>query len=962
MKRVLLWLFLIVAFILPARGGTSAIYENFGFNDFGANPPQIDALAFANYGFFGVGTLLPYDFQNTLNFTNKGDMQGSVGFEFNLASSLGPRRPSANFVNGRGATITSIDPGIVGFIIGGGGGTVFNIIPSFLLVNATNVVHEGLLSVGAGGLLNLKGEKLNLSRGGLEVRPVEGIGTFDDGTNFFPDLGINDIYWGGITNQFLNSQTLVSPFDPFFAAIQTPPHAVTNAGGGVFNGGFSLPVAQGFVYTDFVTATNWIVQATFVGLSDPAFSADVRFADSPIFTNLFKTPVVQLSFTETNVVTGDPLVQSFYILDQLASYTNYAMLSNLTVFPTTFRPGNYQVSRLPLIEFFTGQPPNNTLDPNLIYDSSYSNILVTNLYSAYAAEIAVSPITVPQVPGVSITNQPGRIVLESKELNMTGTRMRGNTFVLVQTDHLISSSNAVVDSPNLSFSLASTNGNLRVQNLAKDQVTRLGGAIRMWSGLWTNNSGIVVTNIGPDPNDPTMTVTNVATNIIEIGIHVFVLDASPLQTIQPVLVHDFVSRSTNVNIRDNMQVVNSFRLDATSFTLDGRLTLASNARDWRNINAPQLMYFTNQGQLLIENDGFIGTDRVPYAVIHNRGQLTAESVAFRSQYFENNGTISSTRQLAISADIGKLDGGTLDSEGDILIDGGSFKFRLGSASTRSGLYFSVTNSLSDSGADAQNSWICQDGFHVVRKPMFGDLLGTLIRTAAPRFADVPHTWAGENRGDTAAGFSNNLAVGRLSLDAELLGLLSFHGVGPSNALYVDRLELSQAVAADLESHVAVDDDFVIYFADASLPVEELDGRLNGRLRWVKDFAGPNSSVDVLLLNGQTIQVNRALRNSLIIDSDGDGVANGLDFYPFDAAVWASLSLTSLSGSSAPMLSWNSAPQTVYVLEYTTDLNAGSWQPLATYTNTAPAPGTISVVDSNLLSGDRQRFYRVRLGR
>ena len=202
----------------------------------------------------------------------------------------------------------------------------------------------------------------------------------------------------------------------------------------------------------------------------------------------------------------------------------------------------------------------------------------------------------------------------------------------------------------------------------------------------------------------------------------------------------------------------------------------------------------------------------------------------------------------------------------------------------------------------------------------------------------------------------------MSLDAELLGLLSFHGVGPSNALYVDRLELSQAVAADLESYVAIDDDFVIYFADASLPVEELDGRLNGRLRWVKDFAGPNSSVDVLLLNGQTIQVNRALRNSLVIDSDGDGVANGLDFYPFDAAVWASLSLTSVAGGSAPLLSWNSAPQSVYVLEYTTDLNAGNWRPIATYTNTAPAPGTISVVDSNLLSGDRQRFYRVRLGR
>jgi hypothetical protein len=958
MKRVLLWLFLVVAFVLPARAGTSAIYENFGFNDFGTTPPQIDALAFANYGTFQLFSTLPYDFQNTLYFTNKGDMIGSAGFQFDAASSLGPRRPSANFINGRGASVVSQDGGFSILIFPGG--AIFNILPSYLLATATNVVNEGLLSVGAAGLLHLKGDKVNLSRGGLEVRPLEGFGIFPTPTNFIPDIGITDLYWGGITNQLMNSSNLVRPFDPFFAAIQTPPHSVTNANGFVGNGQFSIPVAEGWVFTQFPSPTNWIVQAAFVGLSDPAFRADVRFADSPTFTNLFKTPVVQLTFTETNVVTLDPLTQSLYVLDRLASFTNYNMLTNLAVFPPTYLPANYEISRLPLFEFFTGQPANDILLPNLIYDASYSNVVVTNLYSAYAAGVAAEPVQLQQVPGLSITNQPGRVVIESKELDMNLARVRGNTFVQIQTDHLITSSNAVVDSPNLSFSLASTNGNLRVQNLAKDMVSRLGGTVRAWSGLWTNNVGFLVTNMVEEPPGSGMFTNVVATNVVEIGIHVFVLDASLLQTLEPVLVHDFVSRSTNVNIRDNMQVVNSFLLEADTFTLDGNVTLSSNVRDWTERTAPQLMYFTNQGSLTIENFGHIGSDRAqPYEVIHNRGQMTAESFALRAKYFENNGSISSAREISISADTAKVEGGGFSPQGDLLLSGGSFKFRNSAVSSQSGLHFSVTNSLSDSGGDAANSWSCQDGFHASQKPTFGDLLGTLIRTTAPRFAEVPHTWPAEDRGPSPAGYTNNLAIGRLNLDVGLFAALSFQGAGTNNALYVDFLELDPAVASDLESTVVIDDDFVVYFADANVPVEELDGRLGGRLVWVRDFAGPNSSVDVLLFNGQTVKMNRALRDSLTIDSDGDGVANGLDAYPLDAAVWTSVALTSVTGNSAPLISWNAQPSSIYVLEYTASLTQPDWKPLTTLTNDALTPGILSMVDTNGLVGSTQRFYRIR---
>src|SRR5207249_3799775 len=110
----------------------------------------------------------------------------------------------------------------------------------------------------------------------------------------------------------------------------------------------------------------------------------------------------------------------------------------------------------------------------------------------------------------------------------------------------------------------------------------------------------------------------------------------------------------------------------------------------------------------------------------------------------------------------------------------------------------------------------------------------------------------------------------------------FSGASAGNAIYVDFLELDTSVSSDLENTLAIDPDFTIYFADANVPVEQLDGQFDGHLRWVSEFNGPNSSVDVLLRSGKTVKMNRALRNSASIDSDGDGIANGDDIYPLDA--------------------------------------------------------------------------------
>jgi hypothetical protein len=261
----------------------------------------------------------------------------------------------------------------------------------------------------------------------------------------------------------------------------------------------------------------------------------------------------------------------------------------------------------------------------------------------------------------------------------------------------------------------------------------------------------------------------------------------------------------------------------------------------------------------------------------------------------------------------------------------------------------------------------------------GDLFGTTLQTQPSQFQEATHTWSAEDRGPSPVGFSNNVAIGHLVVSAANTSFLTFSGTGSSNGLYVDLLDLRGAALTDLQSVIAINTNLVIYFADAvNVSAETLDGlfadarRPAGRLRWVKDFVGPNSSVDVLLLNGQTVQMNRSLRFSTTIDSDGDGVANANDAYPLDAAAWNAsqgtvtsfsnnVSVTGTGVSRSVTLSWTGTPGTVYHLEFTTNLAAPSWQPAMSYTNLAVTNGVITISDKNIPPGESQRYYRMRYG-
>jgi hypothetical protein len=280
--------------------------------------------------------------------------------------------------------------------------------------------------------------------------------------------------------------------------------------------------------------------------------------------------------------------------------------------------------------------------------------------------------------------------------------------------------------------------------------------------------------------------------------------------------------------------------------------------------------------------------------------------------------------------------------------------------------------LTDTGDPGSNFWLVRRGFNLNSRPT-GSLLGTTVRTVVPRFRAVDHTWAAEDRGPNANGFDNNLALGRLILDGDRDSLLRFHGLQPGSALYVGFLELTNSVLGAFTNSVlaealSVDTNLVIYFADANVPPDQLNGSLpddaapEGRLRWVPDFDGGFALVNVpSRSSGGIVQMSRRLRESLIVDSDSDGIMNGIDDFPLDADALALLAQRTSGGASAGALklSWTANVRTSYAIEFTTDLASGQWHIVRTYTN-GTGNQQVATFEEAISPNEPQRYYRVRV--
>ncbi len=274
----------------------------------------------------------------------------------------------------------------------------------------------------------------------------------------------------------------------------------------------------------------------------------------------------------------------------------------------------------------------------------------------------------------------------------------------------------------------------------------------------------------------------------------------------------------------------------------------------------------------------------------------------------------------------------------------------------------VTTNLTDTGVTNGNIWVVgtagiggtsDSGFNITVKPPAGDLLGTTVTNISPPSKSIYNVWAGNDYGLSTKGYTNNLALGQLILDAQgPSSFFNYSGAGVSNALYVDKLVLQDYANVGTGNSknyawLKIATNMIIYFAQAidgngNSVAEAIDNASRagfnngGRLRWVYSYAGYYSSTNLVYADGTTNTVNAALAQSSTIDSDGDGTVNSVDPTPFLEQSEAQIIALTVTKTNLPPLAarvqWATDPTWTNFIYYKTSLLATNWLPLTNFMN------------------------------
>lgn len=991
-----------------------AVYQNDGTissTDF----TQIDATVFINNGTFtGVSPDdLAYETQDTLYYTNRGTMTAAPGFRFSYGTSSN-RQPAAVF-NNQG-NIEAVDSGGGGVILIGGGGSFIQPTVSRLVIEATNIVNRGLLSAGQNGLISLKGQNLDLSRGGIRtgVSP-SGFSGFDFSgiinTNYHINpAGVYDNYWGTGTNQVLGNpafgtllslQQSTSGFDTNVLYQVPEPHSpnfqvlysgFTTLGG--FGQSTRVPVVspspsnvfKAFVKTNYnAGSTNILVQVVYVNtnIGNGTISADVKWRG--------QIPYVRLSYTEFDPVIEADISSSIYVSDDMIANTNITYTTNLIT--GTGRPNNYNVTRNVLWTdptLTTSATPFNYA--NLIYGRAQQLAFVTNIYTGYS-------FLINEAPGASgltfiqggifgnllttflgydygygfgfgalndATNQPGRVYIDTPgTFDARYARLRGEQYLSVKAANFLSNSNTILNSPVISMDLTSTSGTLGLTNIIPATVARFNGQINMYSAMWTNYQQISALN----------------TNTISILTHVWIVDDTAISASAPVEVRNVSLKGDNVVLDNNISVTRSLLIDSTNVTINSTLGvngITDNADNITPATFPTLQNFTitPKGSVVVANDSTFGTTNNPINSFVNNGTFFAYSADINAHTFTSGGIFGTGGNLSgggpvfIKADTIDMEFGTFLIGGDLTLSGqnllsGLSSVRVGDINTTFGnqeyvslgsLTLNISGNIDDGGAGANNNWRVTDGFHLLRLPASGDFQGTTLTSRAGKFREIHHTWAGHDLGAVAAGYVNNGAIGKLVLSGARLPLFVFDTIDGNNAIYVNYLELDNE-ATNVQQNLVIMPGMKIYFDQSNLPVDQLNGLFadanapQGRLIHV---ANPNSSaLTIAVQDGVAGGVTEAVLNSMVIDSDGDGIPNALDPTPFDGVA---IQVKLLSGDKpATEISWKGAARTEYSVQYRSALGSSGWESL---TNVVTGGAATPIAVQDPVGATEQRYYRV----
>ena len=725
-------------------------------------------------------------------------------------------------------------------------------------------------------------------------------------------------------------------------------------------------------------------------------------------------PIVEFKTKQglTNVVTGGEQINSIYLIDELANNEtqwNWYMTNIITVPNTQIAtPDNYVVTRYQPAEFQNALSPNSSLEPwtyfygsafpTTYYQSVYgvrvTNIMsradldifgfgsrppvsgvgadtnynpTPNLYNAITnIQMGLSERPVPDVEGANKLDQPGRIKIFADSLDLTSARIRAEGGVVLKANHLVGSSNAIIDCQNLSIDLGSTNGLLVITNIVQSHVERMTGHIEAYSSAWLNQYTMQIRNAEGELADQSVTV----------HYSLLAVDAI-LNSTNEVLVNDLTLRSERVLLEDPIKVTELLFLDGVNdLEVNNYMRLGTGGKtgqsNWDRTVAPDLMNMTINGTLEIPETAHFGDDReTPYNSWLNYGNYSSFTLDVKANRFQNSGYIYVNEAMNIKARNTILEYGQSFSRTLMKFSGENAKLFYATNTSHGPFTFDYSDTLTDGGEGSRNHIEVWNDLTLARKPALGDLLGTTILVNSTNYTDRIVHWMAEDRGASADGFKDNTAVGHFILQKEILGQISFRGgEGSLNAIYVDYLDLKGLSEADLYKgdvlkkrldNINISENFHVYFASSSLPEQKLDGMYEGRLRWVKEFPGPNSSMPFYMLGlDKTIQVNRAFRQSTLDDTDGDGTANGFDLTPFGGGL---PDITGIAvqemGFGQINITWMGVPGSIYHVEYKNDLGEPEWKLLKKYPYEGPDVRKVTYED-RLGRASLKRFYRVVL--
>jgi hypothetical protein len=991
MKRILLPLLLGVLPVSPAAATTN--YINNGTVSILSPPqiaPQIDASNFVNNGTFyitndysdTVQPPLPYESWNTRNWTNANRMAGDSGFRFDYFDSVGQTNGwSANFQNAGNVNPTNAN--------------AFG--AWYMLVAATNINNKGTLTVGGPGLMTLDGRSLDLSRG-----------TFGAVGNETNDLaGVQDLYWG--TNISLGtgffSANAVESSPMLVTTIEFPPGGIPQYGQ-IFqllqfaNACANTPCTNGF--TTYITtnlvffngAVSTAYDILFLRQTNAAISTDVRFGSDYPGADKF----VQWQAVLTNRVNGATTTNRLFLTDTFGGWFPQPFLVPTlqpiflyTLFAATrYHPENYSITHAAPFGYDTLPTlPPTILDPSIFAGTNFPTYSTNAAWAATLTAAAFPPD--PTISGATWTNTPGRIQITASGaksyLDLTRVLMDGQTYLLLSsTNHFVGSTNATITSPISDIYLASTNGMMAISNLTTPYCPRMQGEIQVWSGRWTN-----VTAFG---FGELYTVTMVDSALTE-------RPASQIQNLS--------LRSTNLLVGDVLNVFGSLLIDAQRLTIstngpnaptpNGEINLTSGDLTW-SANLPTLAYLTNYGRISSVESIFFGGARTPpwfsgtydepYQSFVTHGMLQAQGDTIWAKYFEASGTndsgVGPVSVQATSAIV--TNGAFLVTDADITLTCGSLLISNQVLEAGRSIGLTVTNYLDDgslsnsvTSTNSLNIWTVGGGINLLRLPPQASLLATIVTNTAFANAEVDNYWAGNDYGNSPAGFVNNAALGQLILDGQDSGsLFAFLRTGPTNALYVDLLELKDTTATNFDSvgdfaGVYLQTNFTLYYGDAVWNgkdiAEQINGRYGisgtngGRVLWVSNYnTGFFSSTNVTYTDGSgTHRLNRALVISCDIDSNGNGIPNCMDPNPIPIFSAASLALTAVytnHPARAVVVAWNTMPlASNYLYGCSSPLGkTNQWQLITNFVSGATVGARVTVTD--LLNTNKVRYYRVQV--